>query len=145
MAIQLDHSPVVIAIGALVLLLVGRTILLSLRNERKIRNLGSRAPRANTWVPWGLDFIAQSVITSNRHENLDFWHTLMRTHGRAARPFTIEASTVGQRIIFTIDEENIKAILATQFADYGKGPQMHADWHDFMGDGENDSGGGLRW
>ncbi|KAI5210055.1 putative cytochrome 52A4 [Aureobasidium subglaciale] len=32
------------------------------------------------------------------------------------------------------DEENIKAILATQFNDYGKGAQFNSEWHDFLGD-----------
>ena len=41
--------------------------------------------------------------------------------------------TIGQRIIFTSDEENIKAILATQFQDYGKGPQFRKEWKDFLG------------
>ena len=34
----------------------------------------------------------------------------------------------------TKDEENIKAILATQFADYGKGEKFNQDWHAFLGD-----------
>jgi cytochrome P450 len=34
----------------------------------------------------------------------------------------------------TADEANIKAILATQFADYGKGADFNRDWHDFLGD-----------
>jgi cytochrome P450 len=34
----------------------------------------------------------------------------------------------------TSDEVNIKAILATQFNDYGKGEQFNKDWHAFLGD-----------
>lgn len=30
--------------------------------------------------------------------------------------------------IMTVDPENIKAILATQFNDYGKGEEFHAAW-----------------
>ncbi|KAK0846669.1 hypothetical protein LTR03_006750 [Friedmanniomyces endolithicus] len=36
-------------------------------------------------------------------------------------------------MIFTADEENIKAILASQFADYGKGPQFRIEWKEFLG------------
>lgn len=39
------------------------------------------------------------------------------------------------RVIFTADPENIKAILTTQFADYGKGEQFHKEWEQFLGDG----------
>ena len=36
--------------------------------------------------------------------------------------------------MFTADPENIKAVLATQFADYGKGEPFHEDWKHFLGD-----------
>ena len=39
-----------------------------------------------------------------------------------------------ERIIFTADPENIKAILTSQFQDYGKGPEFHNEWKDFLGD-----------
>ena len=34
----------------------------------------------------------------------------------------------------TCDEQNIKAILATQFSDYGKGEEFNRNFHDFLGD-----------
>ena len=37
-------------------------------------------------------------------------------------------------MVFTADPENIKAILATQFGDYGKGRPFHEDWKGFLGD-----------
>ena len=37
-------------------------------------------------------------------------------------------------MIFTADPDNIRAILATQFGDYGKGDPFHEDWKDFLGD-----------
>ena len=39
------------------------------------------------------------------------------------------------RVIFTADPENIKAILTTQFNDYGKGEKFHKEWEPFLGDG----------
>lgn len=38
------------------------------------------------------------------------------------------------RTIFTADPENIKAVLATQFSDYGKGESFHREWKEFLGD-----------
>ncbi|KAI4726057.1 putative cytochrome 52A4 [Aureobasidium sp. EXF-10728] len=52
----------------------------------------------------------------------------------SVHPFTREIRTLGMRLVLTADEENIKAILATQFNDYGKGDQFNAEWHDFLGD-----------
>jgi cytochrome P450 len=48
--------------------------------------------------------------------------------------FTGEGQLAGRRTIFTADPENIKAILATQFSDYGKGQPFHRTWEDFLGD-----------
>lgn len=41
---------------------------------------------------------------------------------------------ISTRIIFTKDPMNIKAILAGQFQDYGKGETFHRDWKEFLGD-----------
>ena len=38
------------------------------------------------------------------------------------------------RIVFTADPENVKALLATQFSDFGKGEPFHDEWKDFLGD-----------
>lgn len=70
------------------------------------------------------------------HKNLDsfleyFSPSLSRQPGLR---YNCEVSPAGQRIIFTADPTNIKAILAAQFADFGKGAPFHADWKDFLGD-----------
>ena len=46
----------------------------------------------------------------------------------------METSLARHRFIFTADPENVKAILATQFGDYGKGELFHEDWKHFLGD-----------
>jgi cytochrome P450 len=69
------------------------------------------------------------------HKNLEFWEWIFATYGTPASPYTVE-STIGgdKRVIFTADPENIKAILTTQFEDYGKGEPFHRDWNEFLGD-----------
>jgi cytochrome P450 len=48
---------------------------------------------------------------------------------------TIEVNPTSYiRTIFTADPENIKAMLAGQFTDYGKGPVFHDEWSEFLGD-----------
>lgn len=50
-------------------------------------------------------------------------------------PLTIEInSLISNRIIFTIDPENIKALLTGQFNDFGKGEPFHREWREFLGD-----------
>ena len=38
------------------------------------------------------------------------------------------------RVLLTADPENIKALLTTQFQDYGKGADFHDEWKEFLGD-----------
>lgn len=68
-----------------------------------------------------------------RHEDALVWKWLY-THSNTDDNKTVELSIGGQRMIFTADPDNIRAILATQFGDYGKGDPFHEDWKDFLGD-----------
>lgn len=104
--------------------------------ERKISALGGHAPRFGSRLPLGIDFLIAAIREAKSHENLRFWQTLMSTYANVHRPTTLEVNAISQRIIFTIDEDNIKAILATQFQDYGKGERFHREWSDFLGDSE---------
>lgn len=58
----------------------------------------------------------------------------MNKYGHPARPYTIELHATGERFIITTDPENLKAVLATQFEDYGKGEDFNKVWHAFLGD-----------
>tara|TARA_R110002060_G_scaffold56436_1_gene66771 strand:- start:591 stop:1154 length:564 start_codon:yes stop_codon:yes gene_type:complete len=68
-----------------------------------------------------------------KHRNLETWNRWFTTSTGEKR-YTMEAKPVGRRLVFTADPENIKAILATQFTDYGKGEPFHREWSDFLGD-----------
>lgn len=65
-----------------------------------------------------------------QHESLAFWQRLFRRVPSG----TAEVRVFGRRIVFTVDPDNIKAILATQFSDYGKGEPFHREWSPFLGD-----------
>ena len=54
--------------------------------------------------------------------DIGMWRSLL-AHG-THNP-TVEFSVGGQRMVFTADPENIRALLATQFGDYGKGEPFH--------------------
>ncbi|KUJ23955.1 putative cytochrome 52A4 [Mollisia scopiformis] len=100
--------------------------------SRKIRALGERAYRVRTWLPLDIDLIARAVHGTVTHKNLETWLYWFTTP--QGPNFTVEACPAGRRVIFTADPENIKAILATQFTDYGKGEPFHREWKDFLGD-----------
>ena len=84
----------------------------------------------------GFDFLYQAVRRSINNTTLDWWVWMFEHTGAAARgSYTTEVRIMQNvRVIFTADPENIKAILTTQFADYGKGEPFHRDWKEFLGD-----------
>lgn len=100
----------------------------------KISRLGGAAPRRTTWYPWSLDSVYEAIQTNLQNKAMEFWLRGFLTWGHKENPYTIEAYMAGQRLILTADVENIKAILATQFGDFGKGEQFNKDWHEFLGD-----------
>ncbi|KAL8882702.1 MAG: hypothetical protein Q9198_000335, partial [Flavoplaca austrocitrina] len=121
--------PVVIAAF---LTLTWLTSLISTR--RRIGRLGSFAPRVPSYLPFGLDIVLRSALYSSNNNDLDFWAWLYSHSLHKGSP-TVELYLGTQRFVFTADPENIKAILATKFQDYGKGQSFHEDWKDFLGDG----------
>lgn len=54
-------------------------------------------------------------------------------HGRQCSTFSFEV--MGQKVYFTSDPENIKAMLATQFNDYDLGPARRGNMIRTLGDG----------
>ncbi|AEO53434.1 hypothetical protein MYCTH_2294752 [Thermothelomyces thermophilus ATCC 42464] len=91
---------------------------------------GTRAPRIKSKLPFGLDFLWGAVTSAQKNQNLAFWNKMLGEAGA----YTVEGRIAGRRIVFTADPENIKAILATQFNDYGKGEPFHREWRAFLGD-----------
>ena len=94
----------------------------------------------------GLEYIYYGVQGVRHDSILDLWEWMFyRSGATATGSYTAELKVLANvRVIFTADPENIKAILATQFEDYGKGPQFYLEWKEFLGDGifNND---GRQW
>lgn len=76
--------------------------------------------------------LVKTVINTMKHKNLEGWRDIFEKNGKGG--FTVESRPAGMRIVLTADVENIKAILASQFGDYGKGEPFHKDWKEFLGD-----------
>lgn len=115
---------------------LGWYALLRFQEHRLIKRLGGYAPSLSGWLPFNLDLVYRSLYLSCNYRDLDFWHFLYKrcSLSSSASP-TAEFRIVGQRFVFTADPENIKAILATQFDDYGKGENFLRDFQDFLGHG----------
>jgi cytochrome P450 len=94
----------------------------------------SIAPRIPTYLPFGIDFILWSAYHNSINRDLDLWSKIFHRYGRGTSPYTAEVVLGNDRVIFTADHENIKAILATKFGEYGKGPKFYHEWKEFLGD-----------
>jgi hypothetical protein len=79
----------------------------------------------------GIDMVIAAVKATVAAKNLEIWRDV---YFEEKDRWTAEGRVFNQRIVFTADTENIKAILATQFTDFGKGEPFHAEWSDFLGD-----------
>ncbi|KAL8403706.1 hypothetical protein RB594_008816 [Gaeumannomyces avenae] len=98
--------------------------------EIKIRRLGSHGPPMHSNLPFGIDMIYRTVKAAMAHKNVEIW----MSHFNRAGGWTVEGRMLTRRIVLTADPENIKALLATQFSDYGKGEPFHREWEPFLGD-----------
>lgn len=132
----LKHYPIPTIASWIVLVFICRHAYYRVKEEHKIAQLGGHAPMRTSWVPFGLLFLYKAVKYTIAHEDFRLWDELFREYGNPNNPYTAEARTLGLRIVQTADEENIKAILATQFQDFGKGKRFNMEWHDFLGDSE---------
>lgn len=122
-------------LGLFVLWVLTR-IISRINQERKIRALGGHTAARHSF-PVGIPFVSGALKAGRSHADYPFWRNNFTRYGNKNNPWTIENRILGVRIIQTADEENIKAILATQFHDYGKGEQFNKDFHDFLGDSKN--------
>jgi cytochrome P450 len=120
------------------LVLIIRTTVGHFIENRKVRALGGfGTARAYTWAPFGLDFLYRGLRAAVGHQVPQFWRRVLSDAKRPANllhPTTVDCRVAGERFVFTIDPENVKALLAAQFSDYGKSEIFHADWKDFLGD-----------
>lgn len=104
-----------------------------LSQAQRLRKLGgARAQRIRARLPWSLDIIYGTVKATVTHKNYEKWLELFGEN--ASSSYTAEMRPLGRRMVLTADPENIKAILATQFGEFGKGDIFHEEWREFLGD-----------
>lgn len=82
-------------------------------------------------LPFGIDLV-QRVMKSDK-EMLFPVDAITRTEDAGA--ITYKYSTLGSTNIFTADEKNVQAILATQFPDYDLGPLRRGNFFPLLGNG----------
>jgi cytochrome P450 len=77
------------------------------------------------------------VKSASKNEDLIFWRKNLDTYrlpnGEKSNTIEVRMRAFG-RGVFTVDPDNIKAVLTGQFNDFGKGERFHEEWRDFLGD-----------
>ncbi|KAI9149174.1 Cytochrome P450 52A13 [Paramyrothecium foliicola] len=104
--------------------------------DAKIKQAGgSRAPILACDLFNGIRLYWQ--VGKNQYRNrLPTWCIQALDSVSSQRGHFAEFSLTGsKRVLITRDAEQIKAVLATKFADFGHGPQWHKLWRPFLGDG----------
>jgi hypothetical protein len=135
-ALQSASWPWIAAVAAgFIFLKVAINHVAAARTEARIQALGGRAPQFGGSLPFGLSFLLGFRNAVIADETLKFWSdTFVRVCGSRSAPYTVETTLAGGlRVIMTADQENIKAILAAQFEDFGKGKRFRDDWVDMLG------------
>jgi hypothetical protein len=118
---------------ALFTLSLARNYTAKIFRNRRIARLGARAPIRTTYLPYGVDFLYEVLRFMVKDMNYELWLHTFKTYGFGR--YTIE-SDGAERVVLTADPDNVKAVLATQFKEFGKGEAFRLDWHDFLGDSE---------
>ncbi|KAI9820042.1 MAG: hypothetical protein M1827_006613 [Pycnora praestabilis] len=77
----------------------------------------------------GLDLIIKALRLMHSHQFFEWSRNLLNVPGR-----TTELHMLSVRLIMTDDVENIKAIMSTQFSDFGKGELVHKVYDNVLGD-----------
>ncbi|KAI1806635.1 cytochrome P450 [Daldinia bambusicola] len=105
------------------------------RHEIKIRKIGgTRAPRlANNPISAATWFYTAAKAQKN-HQVLKYFNSYFDA-ATPESPNCVEVQFLPrERNIITRDPEHIKAVLTTQFSDFGKGEEFHDLWKPFLGD-----------
>ena len=130
----LPHLSVLNVAGGILLLLIIKSYVSYFARSRKIKALGGRAPRQKNYLPLGIDIAYNSIWHTKKNREYELWTDMFRKWGRGPSPYTYEFMVAGDRLIFTAEPDNVKAVLATQFSDFGKGEDFNREWHAFLGD-----------
>ncbi|KAG4423407.1 hypothetical protein IFR04_003511 [Cadophora malorum] len=115
-----------------IIYLVLASFLQSCRNARKARELKcEEPPLQKNKYPLGIDQIQKALAADK--EKLFPIEMAKRTVEIGA--ITYRYSVLGNNNIFTADEKNIQAILATQFSDFDLGPTRRGNFWPLLGNG----------
>ncbi|KAI2637248.1 cytochrome P450 monooxygenase CYP539B5 [Hypomontagnella submonticulosa] len=135
MLTQLSFTHIV-AIGALSLVgVLAYYVVQRTRHELRIRKIGGvRAPSLATNPLTATSWFFYAAKAQMRNQLLEHYNSFYEK-ATPECPNCIEIQILPrERYLLTRDPEHVKAVLTTQFSDFGKGPRFHELWRPFLGD-----------
>ena len=121
----------------IVLLLLYKTYLRSLsarRNRQKAASLGClSAPHGRTYLPYGLDHLYKIYRDAKAKKLLEMGPLFLESVRPGCK--TVGLSLLGKDIVYTVEPENVKCILATKFKDFQLSQERHDVLAPLIGEG----------
>ncbi|KAK0101499.1 hypothetical protein ONS95_006668 [Cadophora gregata] len=125
-------TTIILATVSYIIYIVYSSFVQSRRHARKARELKcEEPPLQKNKYPLGIDQIKRALAADK--EKLFPIDTIQRTADVGA--ITYRYSVLGNNNIFTADEKNIQAVLATQFNDFDLGPTRRGNFWPLLGNG----------
>jgi cytochrome P450 len=101
----------------------------------KCRRLGHVPPMGpNPFSPGNLPRFRRGIRAYKEQKRMEMLMERLRDFGNPNNPNTVLGPLLFRWTIITTDPDNIKALLTTQFNDFGKGEKFNHEFHDFLGD-----------
>lgn len=117
------------AVGLYVIFFAFNLIRSKYKHHQQSRALKCQEPSHMPGPFFGLINLAKAIQAHRERRISEYIDSMFQDFGN-----TFKYSTLMQASITTIEPENIKAILATQFNDFGLGSR-HEQFYPFLGDG----------
>lgn len=134
---HLTEHPVVSALVAVVILLITRYLYTSAQSSLRAKSLGCEPGVYGPSGPFGIGFFMTVAKAAREGTRIQLHDSLYKIYGN-----TFKQTIPTNEVLFTIEPENVKAILTSQFNDFGLGHRAKTFWP-LLGDGIFNADGHL--
>ncbi|PKY05653.1 putative cytochrome P450 alkane hydroxylase [Aspergillus campestris IBT 28561] len=123
-------APILLLAGGLyIAFLVARSIQNAYNRRTLAKSLNCQPPPSGAVEYWGVPAFLRLKKAADEHRWVEYLADQYNIYGT-----TFRHALLGREMVSTIEPENIKAILATQFNDFGLG-NRHREFYPLLGDG----------
>ena len=123
-------APILLLLGGLYITFSIIQSIQNVYNRRRLaKSLGCQPPPSGAVAYWGIPAFFRLKKAAEEHRWVEFIADQYATYGN-----TFRHNMIGREMVSTIEPENLKAVLATQFNDFCLGSR-HREFYPLLGDG----------